>query len=200
MSRFAWLNARETRQRRSEEANAPPPVSDQINGDNTAPSPNPPGSDRFRSLVTQVSAVRDEPTPVPQSPLHSRNASPSPAPEPQTNDRPTPTSKASEEELKTKDRLDLSKRLFDQMLLQSDAPPPVPIDEKGKIKLEEEQEVKKERQDRDPSVKTSQLVKLGVLPMELALWGVSAQLKNDQQGDGGMDMGRDESRLGLEEL
>jgi len=91
------------------------------------------------------------------------------------------------------------------MLLQFDAPPPVPIDEKGKIKVEEEQEVKNERQDRDrdPSIKTSQLVKLGVLPMEVALWGVSAQLKNDQQGDGGMEemeMGQDEFRLGLEDV
>jgi hypothetical protein len=185
MYRFAWLNARETRQRRLEEAKAPPPPANQVNSDNTGQNP----PDRFRSLVTQVSAVRDEPTPISQSqsPLQSRNPSPSPSAEPHLHQSKTSA------DIKTQDRLDLSKRLFEEMLLQSDAPPPVPI-EKGKNKDEEEERERvKEREEKDPSIKTSQLVRLGVLPMEVAYWGVATQLKNEQE-EGGMD----EFRLGLD--
>jgi hypothetical protein len=181
MNRFAWLNARETRQRRLEEANAPPPPAEQVNSDNTGQNP----PDRFRSLVTQVSAVRDEPTPISQSqsPLQSRG----PSPEPQLNGSKT------SEDIKTQDRLELSQKLFEAMLLQSDAPPPVFI-KKGKNKDEEEERERvKEREEKDPSIKTSQLVRLGVLPMEVAYWGVATQLKNEQE-EGGMD----EFRLGLD--
>jgi hypothetical protein len=153
--RFAWLNARETRQRRLEEAKAPKP----------APTAN---GDRPRWLGTQVSAVRDEPS---QSPLHSR----------------PPTPEQDEKNEQSKDRLELSKSLFEAMLSQSDTPPPPPIEDKEK---KEEVVV-----DKDPGIRTSQLVKMGVLPVDVAYWGVMETMKSER-GEGGMD----EFRMGLEGL
>ena len=153
--RFAWLNARETRQRRLEEAKAPKP----------APTAN---GDRPRWLGTQVSAVRDEPS---QSPLQSR----------------PPTPEQDEKNEQSKDRLELSKSLFEAMLSQSDTPPPPPIEDKEK---KEEVVVGK-----DPGIRTSQLVKMGVLPVDVAYWGVMETMKSER-GDGGMD----EFRMGLDGL
>lgn len=163
--RFAWLNARETRERRLEEMKAPKPTH---NGENEVN-----GADRPRWLGTQVSAVRDEPS---SSPLQSRP--------------PSPESKHSQkEDDQSKDRLELSKLLFEAMLLQSDTPPPLPVD---KDKKEEPEEKGK-----DPGIRTSALVKMGVLPVDVAMWGVFETMKSEREdGIGGMD----EFRMGLDSL
>jgi len=165
--RFAWLNARETRDRRLEEAKAAKQTDGQTE-DNT--------SERPRWLATQVSAVRDEPS---SSPHHSRPQSPD---------------KDEKEDQRSKDRLEISKALFDAMLLQSDTPPPPPV-----VKDKKHEAGEKER-DSDPGIRTSALVKMGVLPVDVAMWGVFETMKSEREEGGMEDSGADEFRLDLQGL
>jgi hypothetical protein len=178
--RFSWLNARETRARRLEESKAPKHNPNDIEKTNGITN----GPDRPRWLATQVSAVRDEPT---SSPLHSRP----PSPEPDEKEK-----EKGKEDSQTKDRLEISKLLFETMLLQSDTPPPAPIEENKDKHKDETNENNK-----DPGIRTSALVKMGVLPVDLAYYGVLQSMKSEGTDGGLENLGMvDEFRLGLDGL
>jgi hypothetical protein len=71
------------------------------------------------------------------------------------------------------------------MLLQSDTPPPAPVDKKAEEADRERERDEKEREkERDPRMRTSELIKMGVLPVDVAVWGVMAEMKNEREDDG----------------
>lgn len=208
MDRYSWLNARETRQRRAEEANRPPPsVRGSINGPShssvvasTADIPGDKQLDRIR-LATQVSSVRDEPTPISQSqsPAQSKETSPAPtlSNAKDTTDKTSPPDETTKKQ--DEDRLTLSRSLYEAMLREvNDAPPPphkTEFDTSTEIVLPKDsdsgtkgsrsgQSVREEK-----GIRTSDLVKMGVLPMSVAFWGPQAQMKQEQDEDRALEGG-----------
>jgi hypothetical protein len=200
MDRYSWLNARETRQRRLDEANRPPPplaersddlqppMSEGLNGDKP--------HDRLKFLATQVSSVRDEPTPVSQPP--SKEASPAPPPAVPANvntnpdDKDNGDSQASTDKSATQeeDRSSLSKLLFEAMLKQVDnAPaPPTTDPDAAESKIESKGGVNGHSATREDRMRTTDMVRLGILPVDVALWEVTTQMKNEQEEEGGFKL------------
>jgi hypothetical protein len=188
--RYSWLNARETRQRRLDEANRPP-TSEYSNGHaqtlsaaNTMDGPGVNGDlsiDRIR-LATQVSSVRDEPTPISQSqsPSQSKEASPAPMPEGKDSEKQNVEDDTSKKQ--TGDRLSLSKSLFEAMLLETDNAPPPPVKSEEDIVVDD-RKGSRTKGGQEERMRTTDLVKLGVLPLSVAYYAPLEQMKQEQEED-----------------
>lgn len=137
---------------------------------------------RPRILTTQISSVRDEPTPV---------SSPVPTPTPkETTPVPAPETDPREE-----DRSRLSTLLFQQMLTQSEPAPPAALSAEDQERLERREKARLQQQiqqqrESDPAhmgIKASDLIKGGLFSADVALEAIGRQLKTDNPilGDDG---------------
>lgn len=162
-------------------------------------------------LTTQVSSVRDEPTPIhsPQAQSPVRSAEPSPAPDKGQASGPAPgptlsdgpavsTDPASDgdrdggavadEAAKDADRAELSRLLFEHMLKQVDTPPPPPGDPSVKQENEQPQRSSSIKAGRpavndEYEIRTSEFVKKGLIPLNLAYEAMTQSMKNERGAD-----------------
>lgn len=203
IGRYSWLNAQETRQRRIDEAaaalyrkNHPEDLIDDNHpqADTLARREmilgHPPLS--ARTLTTQVSSVRDEPTPTTptsraQSPI-PQSTSKEGTPNPSTTEKTSaedPT--AVKQKVREQDSKTLSDELFRTMLTKIDTQPsstPSVLPEQEQAR---ETKVTTKREEKEINYKTSDFVKQGLIPMSLAWRAFEQGSKNERSGEMGTD-------------
>ena len=216
------MNAQETRQRRLEEATAATRRTTQLNGDHPETLArqemllgHPPLSARM--LTTQVSSVRDEPTPAPtptsasvsraQSPVlgsGSKEGSPHPVDtsEPTAVDGSSIATKTKEEtaneakEAKEHDRKSLADSLFKIMLTKIDSQPSSsPSDQPDRN--QQDPKVIPKREEREVNIKTSDFVKQGLIPISMAWRAFEQGSKNERAAETGDGEGMDRVEFSL---
>lgn len=204
--RFSWLNAQETRQRRQTESDSA--EKDRLNAlsngnriDGNGPGGGIAGQPSgVRTLTTQMSSVRDEPTPTPQTQSPAQSKESTPVPGPTLGDIP---SEAEQDKEREEARTALSKTLFEAMLKRNDSAPPPPIngDEKqNPPNSSSSVTVERAPQVEEVAIKTSEFVKKGLIPLEVAYRAMQQDMRNEQKAVAGMDTEGEDSEGGMIEF